>query len=285
MALRFAMMMGMPTLKRADVPLHYAREGAGTPVLFIQGVGVAGEGWRPQVDAFKGSYDTLVFDNRGHNKSIPCTGPITIEAMAEDALALMDAAGWQSAHVVGHSMGGLIAQELALSHPERVRSLALLCTLHRGPAGARVSPTIAWLGIRTRVGTRKMRRRAFLELVYPKSYRAKVDPDEAAAHLGALAGRDLADSPPILMKQLNAMRGHDKFDQLGKLAGIPTLVAAAEEDPIALPEFGELLAKAIPGARYVFWDDASHAITINDAPRVNKALVEFWQTVPTPSAA
>lgn len=275
----------MPILKRPDADLHYAIAGEGTPVLFIQGVGVAGEGWRPQVDAFKGAYQTLVFDNRGHNKSVPCTGPISIEAMAADALALMDAAGWKSAHVVGHSMGGLIAQQLALSHPERVRSLALLCTLHRGPAGARVSPKIAWLGIRTRVGTRKMRRRAFLELVYPKSYRAKVDPDEAAAHLGALAGRDLADSPPILMQQLNAMRNHDIYAQLGKLAGIPALVAAAEEDPIALPEFGELLAKAIPGAKYVFWDDASHAITINDAPRVNQLLAEFWQSVPSQAGA
>lgn len=275
----------MPVLKRSDVALHYAREGKGTPVLFIQGVGVAGEGWRPQVDALKAAYDTLVFDNRGHNKSVPCTGPISIEAMAEDALALMDAAGWQSAHVVGHSMGGLIAQQLALSHPARVRSLALLCTLHRGPAGARVSPKIAWLGLRSRVGTRRMRRHAFLELVYPKSYRAKVDPDQAAAHLGALAGRDLADSPPILMKQLGAMRNHDIYGQLGKLAGIPTLVAAAEEDPIALPAFGELLAKAIPGARYVFWDDASHAITINDAGRVNQALVAFWQSVPAPRPA
>src|SRR5688572_32125436 len=94
----------MPLVKRADVDVYCELTGSGPPVLFIQGVGVAGGGWRPQVSDLAKDFQTLVFDNRGLGKSVPCRGPITIEAMADDARALMDSSGWGSAHVVGHSM-------------------------------------------------------------------------------------------------------------------------------------------------------------------------------------
>lgn len=269
----------MPILSREDVDLHYERDGEGPPVLLIQGAGVGGGAWAPQAAALRGRYATAVFDNRGFGRSAACRGPVTIEAMADDAAAVLDALGWADAHVVGHSMGGLIAQQLALAHRSRVRSLSLQCTFHRGPAAARVTPKIAWLGLRTRVGTRAMRRRAFLDMVYPRAYRAQVDPDAAAAHLGALAGRDLADAPPILMQQLRAMARHDRYADLGALAGIPTWVASAAEDPIALPAFGELLAAAIPGARYTLWTGASHAAPIHDADRVNAEQLAFLDGV------
>jgi len=88
------------TLKRNDVALSYELSGDGPPVLLIQGVGVVGECWRPQVNALE-NFQTLIFDNRGIGNSQPCTGPISLETMASDARALMDAAGWESAHVVG----------------------------------------------------------------------------------------------------------------------------------------------------------------------------------------
>src|SRR4051812_15815037 len=156
----------MPTLKRSDADLYYELSGNGAPVLLIQGVGVVGGCWRPQVNALQSNFQTLVFDNRGIGKSLPCTRPISIEAMAEDARALMDAAAWESAHVMGHSMGGVIAQQLALDCPHRVRSLTLLCTFGRGKDAARLTPWILWITLRTRIGTRPMRRRAFLELLW-----------------------------------------------------------------------------------------------------------------------
>src|SRR5688572_16143306 len=93
-------LQSMSTLKRSGVDLYYELSGQGPPVLLIQGVGVVGEGWRPQVDALKSRFQTLIFDSRGIGKSAPCNSQISIEAMAEDARALMDAAGWESAHVV-----------------------------------------------------------------------------------------------------------------------------------------------------------------------------------------
>src|SRR5512145_2040280 len=100
----------MPLLSRPGADLHYELAGAGPPLLLIQGVGVTGEGWRPQVEQLAAEFQTLSFDNRGIGRS-SARGPVTIEAMAEDARALMDACGWESAHVAGHSMGGVIAQQ------------------------------------------------------------------------------------------------------------------------------------------------------------------------------
>lgn len=95
----------MPLLSREDVQLSYEIAGSGPPVIFIQGVGVAGDGWRPQIDVLSSNFQTLRFDHRGIGRSLPCPRDISIQAMAGDTRALMDAAGWGSAHVVGHSMG------------------------------------------------------------------------------------------------------------------------------------------------------------------------------------
>jgi pimeloyl-ACP methyl ester carboxylesterase len=269
----------MAILKRPGVDLHYGISGQGSPVLLIQGVGVVGEGWRPQVDALKHRFQTLIFDNRGIGKSIPCTGPVSIEAMAEDARALMDAAGWESAHVIGHSMGGVIAQQLALDWPRLVRSLSLLCTFDRGKDAARLTPWVLWMTLRTRIGTRRMRRRAFLEMICPPAALQTDDTDALAARFGALIGRDLADQPPILMKQLMAMGRHDSYSRLGELRDIPTLVISAEHDRIALPRYSQMLANAIPGARFEFLRDASHGVIIHAPDRINSLLIHFLDAI------
>ncbi len=231
-------------------------------ILFIQGVAVTGSGWTPQVRELSRDDRCLTFDNRGIGASVHVTGPITIEAMAEDARNLMDAAGWESAHVVGHSMGGVIAQQLALDAPARVRSLSLLCTFARGKDAARLTPRVVWLGIRSRVGTRGMRRHAYLDMLYSPGHLAGADLDALAAQTGEFVGRDLADSPPILMKQLRALGAHDASARLRELAGIPTLVLSGELDPIALPEYGRALAASIPGARYVEVAGQSHGVVL-----------------------
>lgn len=99
----------MPTLRTSSTTLYYTAEGTGPAVLFIQGVGVAGTGWEPQVQALRSNHRALTFDNRGVGRSQPCHGPISIEAMAGDALAVLDAERLDAVHVVGHSMGGVIA--------------------------------------------------------------------------------------------------------------------------------------------------------------------------------
>jgi pimeloyl-ACP methyl ester carboxylesterase len=275
----------MPALKRPDVSLYYELSGQGSPVLLIQGVGVVGGCWQPQVNALEKDFQTLLFDNRGIGKSVPCHGPISIEAMAEDARTLMDAAGWESAHVVGHSMGGVIAQQLALDCPKRVRSLSLLCTFARGKDAARLTPWVLWMTLRTRIGTRRMRRRAFLEMLWPAEMLKTESIDELAARVGALVGRDLADQPSVLLKQVQALGRHDTSQRLTELADIPTFVFSAEHDPIALPRYGRDLAAAIPRAHFKLMPATSHGVTIQKADEISQMLRQFFRSVETTKAA
>jgi pimeloyl-ACP methyl ester carboxylesterase len=171
-------------------------------------------------------------------------------------------------------MGGLIALEVALAAPARVRSLALLCTFANGADATRLSLRMAVLGLRTRVGTRAMRRRGMLRMILPAAYLRGADQDEVAARFGRLFGRDLGDTPPIVYRQLGAMARYSALTRLGELGGIPALVVSGRHDPIAPPGLGRALAHGIPGARYVEFADASHALPIQCADRVNALLLE-----------
>ena len=275
----------MPKLTLSETELAYEVAGTGEPVLLIQGVGAAGSAWKPQVEGLSFGCRMASFDNRGLRNSNPCRGPIRIEAMAEDAAALMDALGWESAHVVGHSMGGVIAQELALNHRRRVRSLALLCTFSRGRDAARVTPWVLWMSLRTRVGTRRLRRNAFLDMLLPRAVLAKADRGVLAREYGDLLGRDLADSPPVLMKQVRALAGHDASGRLAELAGVPTLVLSGDQDPIAKPAYGRDLARRIPGATFELFTETSHGLPIHRAWQTNERLRLFWGSLPVGNGA
>jgi aminoacrylate hydrolase len=273
---RAAQTFGVPSLQTAGARLSYIRSGVGPAILLIQGIGIVGEGWRPQIDELGARFDMLAFDNRGIGLSERGQGDLTIEAMASDALAIVDAEKIDRFHLVGHSMGGLIAQEVALTAPGRIASLALLCTFKYGKQGSR--PTLGMLGtaIRTRIGTRQSRRDAFLELVMPPSYLKTVDRMQLAHDLKPFFGHDLADQPPIVRKQLRAMSKYDARSRLAELGSIRTLVMSAAGDRIALPAYGRGLAAAIPGARFVEIPDAGHGVTIQRAPEVSALLSEHF---------
>lgn len=266
----------MPQIQLQRSHLSYQISGQGPDVLLIQGVGVIGQGWRPQIEALQDRYRLAAFDNRGIGDSPLGDGPLTIEAMAGDALALMDALGLQRAHVVGHSMGGVIAQQLALRAPQRVRSLALLCTFARGRDGARLPPRLLAQSLWAYVRGRAARRQAFLELVTPEAVLRRGDPAALARELGELFGRDLADQPSVVLKQLRALARSDLSGQLGPLASIPTLVVSAAEDRIARPAYGRALAAAIPAARYVEIPGAGHAAPIHHAAHINQLLAQHF---------
>jgi pimeloyl-ACP methyl ester carboxylesterase len=263
----------MPIIETSGARLSYARAGEGPAVLFVQGVGIVGEGWRPQVDALKSDFTCISFDNRGIGEStVLGPHPLSVEAMAEDALAIMDGERIDRFHLVGHSLGGVIAQEIALRAASRIRSLSLLCTFARGKQGARLGLDILVSGLRMKLGTRSMRRKAFLELVMPKAHIASLaDVDAYCAELAPLFGHDLADQPAIAMKQLSALGRYDAVDRLASLT-VPTLVISAAHDRIALPAYGKELAAAIPGAKYVELEDVGHGVTLHRPELVNDLL-------------
>lgn len=264
----------MPHVDRDNVRVQYSSAGTGPAILFVQGVGAIGRAWTPQLTALSSTHRVVAFDNRGIGDTRRGNTPLSIELMAEDALAVADAAGLETFHLVGHSMAGLIAQQLALTARARVRSLALLCTFASGRQASRLSWDLLVAGIRSRVGPRRSRRRAFMELVVPRTVLAARDATHLEAELQDLFGRDLADQPPIVIEQLRAAARFDARPRLAALAGLPTLVASAELDRIALPAFGRELASLIPGARYVEMVDAGHAVPIHAPAIINVLLRE-----------
>ena len=269
----------MPTIEGHGLRLNYSRSGSGPALLLVQGVGVIGHGWQPQVAGLADRFTIVTFDNRGIGGSSAGPAPLSIEAMASDALAIMDAERLDRFHLGGHSMGGVIAQQIALSAPQRVRSLALMCTFPRGRDATRLTWAVLTAGVRTRVGTRRMRRRAFVDLVMPPATRGSDDADALAEALSPLFGRDLADQPPIMMQQLRAMGRFDASTRLAELGGAPTLVIGASHDLISRPEYSRQLAAAISGARLIEIPDAGHGVTIQRAGVVNAALADHMLSV------
>ena len=272
--------VGRGVVEHDGCRLHYSVRGAGAPVLLIQGVGVHGDGWTPQVEALAPGYCCITFDNRGMGKSQPGCLAVTVEQMANDALAVLDAAGVdEPAHVVGHSLGGCVALQLALTRRERVKSLSLLCTFACGKHAAPMTWRMFWAGMRTRMGPKAWRRRAFLELVMPPTCLPAIDRDALAAELEPLFGHDLGEQPPVVSAQLKALRLFDVLPRLAELEGLPTLVVSAEHDPIAPPSAARAIAHGIPGARNVEISGASHGVPLHLPDRVNELLKEHFRDV------
>jgi pimeloyl-ACP methyl ester carboxylesterase len=171
-------------------------------------------------------------------------------------------------------MGGLIAQHIALTARERVKSLSLVCTFANGADATRLSMRMLALGLRSRIGTRAMRRRAMIDMVMPRDYLRGRDTAALGKELGDLFGRDLADQPPIVSEQLRAMSRYSAAARLGELSGLPTLVVSGTHDPIAPPQLGRAIASAIPGARFLEFPHASHALPIQCAAELNALLLD-----------
>jgi len=263
---------GNRSFEHAGCSIGFSEEGQGPPVLFIQGTGLHGDGWLPQLEDISSDHRCIWFDNRGMGRSLPVgAAPIRIEQMAEDALAVLDHLGVQNAHVVGHSLGGCIALALALAAPERVRSLALLCTSADGAGLTKMDAAVLWRGLRMQLGTLRSRRRAFLEMVLTPAEREQIDLDAKALELEPVFGHDLAVTPPIVFKQVRAMSRWNVVDRLGEIR-VPTYVLGGELDVIAKPELVRALGEGIPHATVEYLSDAAHGLTVTRAEHVNRRL-------------
>lgn len=265
----------MPTAQRDDLSLHYeitptAGPDGGFPVLLVMGLGVSATGWWRTVPVLAESREVIAFDNRGVGRSDRPPGPYSTPEMADDAIAVLDAAGVDRAHVYGISLGGAIAQEIALCHPERVAGLVLGATL---PGGERtVMPDEATLTF--------FRRRAempALEAVWasvPYSYGPVTRRERAQRIADDLEQRlRFPVEPESYSAQLAASLGHDASDRLGQITA-PTLVVHGEEDRMVPAKNARALADAIPGARLELWPDASH-IYPTDEPEADRSVARF----------
>jgi 3-oxoadipate enol-lactonase len=266
----------MPHARAADgTRIHYRVIGAraGDPVLMIQGLGTDSRGWIRQRFALGRRYRCILFDNRGVGHSDRPPGPYDLEVMADDALAVLDAAGYESAHVMGASMGGIIAQILAVRRPERVRSLVLACTgCHHLPW--RRELLAEWAEIARTDGMSALSGRAAKWLVGPRSHR-RLWP--AWGILGSMALNAPAES---FVAQIDAILGLDD-EMRFELAGVraPTLVLVGSQDILTPVGDSEEIASLVPDARLVVVQGAAHGFLFEQAGAFNGEVLRFLDEV------
>ncbi len=245
----------MGKIEVAGREFHYERAGSGEPLLLIQGMSGTHVSWgEPFKGALEEDFDVLAFDNRGIGLSAPVDGPFTIVEMAEDTAGLLDALGLESAHVVGISMGGMIAQELALAHPQRLRSLTLGCTYCGGP-GSQLMPeeNLQKLVVGMASGDRDKAIRAGYEVNLSPAFRAE------EAHYAAF--HEMATTVPAakatIELQAQAIFGHDTSGRLGEIS-IPSLIIHGTKDGVLPFPNGELIASLMPAAGFEVFDGIGH---------------------------
>ncbi|HEV2815014.1 MAG TPA: alpha/beta fold hydrolase [Solirubrobacteraceae bacterium] len=265
----------MPTATVAGRELHYFQRGEGEPLLLIQGLTGTHLSWGDEfLDALARDFGVIVFDNRGVGNSSRVDEPFSIADMADDAAGVLDAVGVDRAHVLGVSMGGMIAQQLALRHADRIRTLTLGCTYSGGPGSVRTSDAV---GLRLAEGWMSGDRERALRT----GWEVNVSPDFAAdeeryarfreAALGARAA--LA----VIMLQVQAIGGHDVAARLGEIAA-PTLVVHGDLDEMLSVENGRMIAAKIPGARLEILEGVGHLFWIEQPERSAGLIAEHART-------
>ena len=266
----------MPAVRAGEIELSYERSGSGPPLLLIMGMSGTALHWgEPFLELLRRDFDVIAYDHRGVGASTRLDGPITIAQLAEDASALLTALGLDSADVLGISMGGMIAQELALEHPEQVRTLTLGCTYCGGPDSRPTSPAVLGrLADAMTSGDRERALRAGWEVNVSPAMAAD---DAAYAEFLAIAARR-AVAVPVVMAQLQACGAHDTSARLHALAA-PTLVTHGTEDEMLPVENGRLVARLIPGSRLEILDGIGHMF-FWEQPERSAGLVRSHAAVP-----
>jgi pimeloyl-ACP methyl ester carboxylesterase len=266
----------VPVVRVGDVGIAYEVRGAGPTVLFIMGLGGRGADWNDAFLArFGDRYEAVTLDNRGTGASDKPDGPYSLEVMADEAVAVLDAIGRPRAHVVGISMGGMIAQLVALRHPARVASLALIAT-HVGGRGV-TPPTPAAAAALVADRSRPPRD------VVRDAMTAIAAPGFAArnpAAIDAIVALAVAQPTPpaAFVRQFQAILASDRSAQLGRISA-PTLVVHGTEDPLIPPANGAVLARAIPGARLVELPGCGHLPMWERPAELAHALDAFIRSV------
>ncbi len=241
----------------------------GEPVLLIMGLGASSRLWFRLLPWIARRHRAIVFDNRGTGDSSPVRSRLSMKDLAHDARAVLDDAGVESAHVIGASMGGMIAQHLALEDRDSVRSLTLACTTPGGRSGAPPWRLLATAALRPVLGSRRT-----FPLVAPALY-GKATLKERPERVREDLARRLEDntSPITLYAQLGAIAGHDTRSRLRKLKGLPTLVVHGLEDALVPPDRGRELAASIPGAKLELVPACGHLLTTDAEEQVADAIL------------
>jgi pimeloyl-ACP methyl ester carboxylesterase len=277
----------MATTSVAGIELYHEEHGTGVPLLLIMGFATDSSAWYFQVPEFAQHYRTIVFDNRGVGRSAKPPGPYTIHEMADDAAGLLDALGVDAAHVLGLSMGGMIAQELALRHPDRVRGLVLAATYPEPDAEIERTRhfTIGQLGGsvtadgEVRIDVSAVDPLALFQHLLPLVFSQEFIEKDLAKLMHLFAGAlQYGFSMEAIVGQMEALAGHKATDRLHQIAH-PTLVLTGDADRLIPPANSDLLAKHIPNARLARIPGGTHGFNIEQPETFNRTVLDFLATI------
>jgi 3-oxoadipate enol-lactonase len=272
----------VPTADIGGNTLFYERRGSGDPLLLIMGMSGNSAHWdEPFAGRLERDFELVMFDNRGIGRSSPVAADFTIGDMASDTTALMDAVGLDAAHVMGISMGGMIAQELALAAPGRVRGLVLGCTYPGGPGSSLAGPDVMQrLAGPMMSGDREAAIRAGWEANVSRGFAAQ---DEHWSRFHDVATRHPA-TVEVIMRQMGAVGQHDTSDRLAGITA-PTLVIHGTDDEMLSVRNAEIIAEKIPGARLEILDGVGHLFFWEKPEQSAQLVSEFLAGVDEPAAA
>jgi pimeloyl-ACP methyl ester carboxylesterase len=261
-------------IRSGDLDIWTEQVGEGPDVLLIGGAGDTVESWQFQLDGLKDRYRVTAFDNRGAGRTAMPGSSVSVETMAHDAAAVLRALDVPSAHVAGFSGGSVIAQELALRHPNVVRSLVLQSTW------AAMDPyLLSWLRFVRSLVEVAPSERAFLEGFYLDIYTARAHNDGTVDQfIEEVLAFPHKQSTADLQRFLDAFADHDTTDRLPQITA-PTLVLAGGRDPSSRPSLGRSVAERIPGARFEVMEDEAHQPFQEVPDEWNGRVDAFWQMV------
>jgi pimeloyl-ACP methyl ester carboxylesterase len=260
------------------VELAYELRGSGSSLVMIHGAQGDQTMFNDLASRFAGQFRVLTFDQRGSGLSEKPHTAYSIALLADDTAALMDHSGFSTAHVIGVSMGGTIAQELALRHPAKVRSLILGCTTPGGSKAIRIGGNAFAAAYSTRAMSAEDRGRALAEAAFTKGY-IEQHPEIIPGMIEARRQRPL--DPKALELRMKAVLTHDAYDRLPQIA-CPTLVITGKDDALVAWQNSQLLAERIPGARLVLLEPAGHCFWLEQPQQSRDAIAQFLDSVSTP---
>jgi 3-oxoadipate enol-lactonase len=254
----------MPFLDRNGVTIHWDEQGEGTPLLLIMGLKYSSAMWYPVIPSHSSQHRVIWFDNRGTGQST-CAPSTTIGELAQDAQAVLDAAGVDSAHVYGVSMGGGIAMELALEAPERVRSLILGCTAIKTEPTARIKAI--------QYAILKRLPSSLMTAVARKSYGTAASKEAVTRDLAILKAETF--DWDGVRAQANAVADYSVNKAHIAALQLPTLIFHGTTDKTVPYASGQKIAATIPGARLVTFENIGHNYLVGAAGTANAESLAF----------
>ena len=259
------------TIEANGQKLYYEVQGQGEPLLVVSGLAGDITSWGLQIEAWREHFQVIAFDNRDAGRSSRATSPYTIAEMAADANAVLDGLSIESAHVLGASMGSMIAQELALAHPGKVRKLVLVCTMAQMSRYA-VSFVDPWRWIVNHDAAGEILPAHIITWCMTHSFQQ--DREAVDTLVQQMLAAPYPQPPEAFGRQADALSNHDA---LSRLAGIrqPTLVIVGDQDLLTPPWVAREVAEAIPGAQLQVLEGGGHCLFWEIPDRFNQAVIDF----------